>query len=72
MSKRASLGGDPSSDNETAGGGETRPPHSYELGTPEGPLGAEQRMADARLRARNWTREYGADIPQVANWNWPG
>jgi xylulose-5-phosphate/fructose-6-phosphate phosphoketolase len=34
--------------------------------------GLRQRMADARLRARNWTREYGADMPEVANWNWPG
>jgi xylulose-5-phosphate/fructose-6-phosphate phosphoketolase len=34
--------------------------------------GLRQRMADARLRARNWTREYGADLPAVANWNWPG
>ncbi len=34
--------------------------------------GLRQRMADARLRARNWTREYGADLPEVADWNWPG
>ena len=34
--------------------------------------GLRQRMADARLRARNWTREYGADLPEVAGWNWPG
>jgi xylulose-5-phosphate/fructose-6-phosphate phosphoketolase len=29
-------------------------------------------MADARLRARVWTREHGEDIPEVANWSWPG
>jgi xylulose-5-phosphate/fructose-6-phosphate phosphoketolase len=34
--------------------------------------GLRQRMADARLRARNWTREHGADLPAVANWNWAG
>ena len=34
--------------------------------------GLRQRMADARLRARNWTREHGADLPEVAGWNWPG
>jgi xylulose-5-phosphate/fructose-6-phosphate phosphoketolase len=31
-----------------------------------------QRMADARLRARTWTREHGEDIPEVAQWTWPG
>jgi xylulose-5-phosphate/fructose-6-phosphate phosphoketolase len=30
-----------------------------------------QRMADARLRARAWTREHGEDIPEVAQWSWP-
>ena len=34
MSELASMGGDTSSDNESAGGGETRPPRPYELGTP--------------------------------------
>jgi xylulose-5-phosphate/fructose-6-phosphate phosphoketolase len=33
--------------------------------------GLRQRMADARLQARQWTREYGEDIPEVANWTWP-
>jgi xylulose-5-phosphate/fructose-6-phosphate phosphoketolase len=28
-------------------------------------------MADARLRAREWTRQYGEDIPEVAGWTWP-
>jgi xylulose-5-phosphate/fructose-6-phosphate phosphoketolase len=27
-------------------------------------------MADARLRARDWTREHGEDIPEVADWTW--
>ena len=31
-----------------------------------------QDMVDARLQARTWTREHGADIPEVANWTWPG
>jgi xylulose-5-phosphate/fructose-6-phosphate phosphoketolase len=34
--------------------------------------GLRQRMADARLRAREWTRQYGEDIPEVAGWTWPG
>ncbi|GAB3609676.1 phosphoketolase family protein [Humibacter ginsengiterrae] len=29
-----------------------------------------QRMQDARLAARQYTREYGEDIPEVANWAW--
>jgi xylulose-5-phosphate/fructose-6-phosphate phosphoketolase len=31
-----------------------------------------QHMADSRLRARAWTRRYGEDIPEVAQWTWPG
>jgi len=31
-----------------------------------------QDMVDARLTARTWTRDHGADIPDVANWTWPG
>jgi xylulose-5-phosphate/fructose-6-phosphate phosphoketolase len=34
--------------------------------------GLRQRMADARLRARQWTREHGEDIPEVADWKRPG
>jgi xylulose-5-phosphate/fructose-6-phosphate phosphoketolase len=34
--------------------------------------GLRQEMVDARLTARTWTREHGADIPEVANWTWPG
>ena len=34
--------------------------------------GLRQDMVDARLRARTWTRKHGADIPEVANWTWPG
>jgi xylulose-5-phosphate/fructose-6-phosphate phosphoketolase len=33
--------------------------------------GLRQEMVDARLAARAWTREHGADIPEVANWTWP-
>jgi xylulose-5-phosphate/fructose-6-phosphate phosphoketolase len=29
-----------------------------------------QRMADARLAARRYTREYGEDDPQISNWTW--
>ena len=34
--------------------------------------GLRQEMTDARLVARTYTREHGADIPEVANWTWPG
>ncbi len=30
-----------------------------------------QRMVDTRTRHRAWTREYGEDMPEVANWRWP-
>jgi xylulose-5-phosphate/fructose-6-phosphate phosphoketolase len=30
-----------------------------------------QAMTDARLEARDWTRDHGDDIPSVANWTWP-
>jgi xylulose-5-phosphate/fructose-6-phosphate phosphoketolase len=33
--------------------------------------GLRQDMADARLAARAWTREHGADLPEVASWTWP-
>jgi xylulose-5-phosphate/fructose-6-phosphate phosphoketolase len=29
-----------------------------------------QRMADARLAARRYTREFGEDPPKIANWTW--
>lgn len=29
-----------------------------------------QRMMDARMRAKRWTREHGEDIPEVQNWSW--
>lgn len=32
--------------------------------------GLRQRMQDARLTARAYTREYGEDIPVVAGWTW--
>jgi xylulose-5-phosphate/fructose-6-phosphate phosphoketolase len=31
-----------------------------------------QEMQDARIRARAWTRAHGEDIPEVADWRWPG
>ena len=34
--------------------------------------GLRQDMQDARLRARAYTREFGEDIPDVADWTWPG
>jgi xylulose-5-phosphate/fructose-6-phosphate phosphoketolase len=34
--------------------------------------GLRQEMIDARLAARAYTREHGADNPEVANWTWPG
>jgi xylulose-5-phosphate/fructose-6-phosphate phosphoketolase len=30
-----------------------------------------QSMVDARLAARDWTREHGEDLPEVTNWTWP-
>ncbi|MFI6048235.1 phosphoketolase [Nocardia sp. NPDC051321] len=33
--------------------------------------GLRQEMVDARWEARAWTREHGADIPDVADWTWP-
>jgi len=34
--------------------------------------GLRQEMQDARLRARQYTREHGEDIPEVAEWKWGG
>ncbi|ACQ81291.1 Fructose-6-phosphate phosphoketolase [Beutenbergia cavernae DSM 12333] len=33
--------------------------------------GLRQRMVDARLAARQYTREHGEDIPEVRDWVWP-
>ena len=33
--------------------------------------GLRQRMVDARIRAREYTRLHGEDIPEVAAWVWP-
>lgn len=33
--------------------------------------GLRQEMVDARLRARQYTREHGEDIPEVRDWVWP-
>ncbi len=40
------------------------------LGAKEATL--RQEMQDSRLRAREYTREHGEDIPEVAEWEWPG
>jgi xylulose-5-phosphate/fructose-6-phosphate phosphoketolase len=31
-----------------------------------------QELEDARLHARAYTREHGEDLPEVADWRWPG
>ncbi len=31
-----------------------------------------QRMVDARLEARRYTREHGEDAPEITEWCWPG
>jgi xylulose-5-phosphate/fructose-6-phosphate phosphoketolase len=31
-----------------------------------------QRMADARMAARRYTREHGEDDPAISGWTWPG
>ncbi|MFE5480121.1 phosphoketolase [Nocardia sp. NPDC056541] len=40
-------------------------------GLRERAAGLRQEIVDARLIARRWTREQGADIPVVADWVWP-
>ena len=39
------------------------------LGTKAAEL--RQQMVDARLRARQYTRDHGEDIPEVRDWMWP-
>jgi len=34
--------------------------------------GLRQDLVDTRIRARAYTREHGVDLPEVANWVWPG
>ncbi len=34
--------------------------------------GVRQAMQDSRLRAREYTREHGEDIPEVDHWKWEG
>ena len=34
--------------------------------------GLRQEMVDQRSRARAWTRDHGEDMPEVADWTWPG
>jgi xylulose-5-phosphate/fructose-6-phosphate phosphoketolase len=38
-----------------------------------GPRAAHVRqlMADERLRARQYTRDFGEDLPEIQNWTWP-
>lgn len=33
--------------------------------------GLRQRMVDARLAARQYTREHGDDVPEIRDWVWP-
>jgi len=33
--------------------------------------GLRQQMADARLAARQYTREHGEDVPEISGWTWP-
>jgi len=33
--------------------------------------GLRQEMVDARLAARQWTRKFGDDLPEVRDWVWP-
>ncbi len=40
------------------------------LGAKEATL--RQEMQDSRLRAREYTRDHGEDIPEVSEWEWPG
>jgi len=40
-----------------------------DLGERLAPL--RQKMVDARLRARAYTREFGDDLPEVKDWTWP-
>ena len=37
----------------------------------ESAAGLRQELADRRLRARAWTREHGADDPEIDGWTWP-
>jgi xylulose-5-phosphate/fructose-6-phosphate phosphoketolase len=44
--------------------------HVHWLRTSEANL--RQQMVDARLRAREYTRAHGEDLPEVRDWVWPG
>jgi xylulose-5-phosphate/fructose-6-phosphate phosphoketolase len=30
-----------------------------------------QQMVDSRLRARQYTRDFGEDMPEIQHWTWP-
>ena len=36
-----------------------------------GQANLRQEMVDARLRARQYTRDHGEDLPEIADWVWP-
>ncbi len=41
-------------------------------GLAQGAASIRQEMVDRRSRARAWTRDHGEDLPEVADWTWPG
>ena len=41
-------------------------------GLGERAAGLRQEMVDARLAARQHTREFGDDPPEIRDWQWPG
>ncbi len=47
-------------------------PKELRFGLGFGDDGVDGRLADARLRARTWTREHGEDLPEITSWAWPG
>jgi xylulose-5-phosphate/fructose-6-phosphate phosphoketolase len=40
-------------------------------GLQERAAGVRQQMAGLRMRARDYTREYGEDAPEISEWTWP-
>jgi xylulose-5-phosphate/fructose-6-phosphate phosphoketolase len=33
--------------------------------------GVRQLMVDMRMHARDYTRQYGEDLPEIRDWSWP-